>query len=176
MSDALKITLTAVAGVTVFVFGQIIQKWFVEPIQEQRKLVGDIVYSIIFHSNLFKYTDYFRVASKIKQQVDKLKTTDAELLNEAYDLLKDRSTEGTEQLRKLSSQIHRSIQVIPCYWILEKLRIVYSRDTLYDVANKLIQWAANPELETTVESQNDIIYLLNVRHLIKGAQKTSDNN
>jgi|SRR6266853_3724393 len=171
MSEGLKIALTAVAGVTVFALGQVVQKWFIEPIQEQRKLVGDIVYSIVFHSNLFNYSGYFHAASQIKQHAQKLGAADAELLNEAYDLLKDRTAEGTEQLRKLSSQIHRSIQVIPCYWILEKLRIVYSRDALYDVATKLIQWATNPELETTVAFQNDIARLLKVRHLLKRAQK-----
>jgi len=44
MTEGLKIALTAgltaIGGVTVFVAGQIIQKWFIDPIQEQRKLAG----------------------------------------------------------------------------------------------------------------------------------------
>jgi hypothetical protein len=32
MTEGLKIALTAVGGITVFVAGQIIQKWFVDPI------------------------------------------------------------------------------------------------------------------------------------------------
>ena len=66
MSEGLKIGLTAVAGIIVFVLGQIIQKWFTEPIQEQRKLAGDIVYSIIFHSNFFSYVEHFHEAAEIR--------------------------------------------------------------------------------------------------------------
>lgn len=176
MSEGLKIALTAVAGISVFVLGQIIQKWFIDPIQEQRKLAGEVVYSIVFHSNLFKYNEFFRMASKIRQQARGLEGKDAELLNEAYELLKEKNAGGAEKLRKLSAQIHQSIQVIPCYWILEKLRIVHSRKNLYEVASKLIQWAANPEWETTITSQNTIIYLLNVKHLIpKGEWRNQDD-
>jgi len=167
MSEGLKIALTAVAGIAVFVLGQIIQKWFIDPIQEQRKLIGEVVFSIVFHSNLFKYNEFFLIAAKIRQQAKGLEGRDAELLNETYELLKEKNAEGSEQLRKLSALIHQSIQVIPSYWILEKLRIVHSRKNLYEVAKKLIQWAANPEWETTVTSQNAIIYLLNVKHLIQ---------
>ena len=170
MSEGLKIALTAVAGVTVFVLGQIVQKWFIEPIQEQRKLVGDIVYSIVLHSNLFNYRDHLRAVGQIRRQLDNLNAADAAQLNEAYDLLKERTAEGTDHLRRLSSRIHGSIQVIPCYWLLETLRIAYNRDALYDVASKLVQWAQNPELETTVQFQNDIATLLNVRHILRRAE------
>jgi hypothetical protein len=167
MSEGLKIALTAVTGITVFVLGQIIQKWFIEPIQEQRKLVGDIVYSIVFYSNLFTYTEAFLIASKIRHQAKGIEGRDAELLDEAYELLKEKSDGGSKKLRELSSQIHQSLQVIPCYWVLEKLRIVYKRKTLYDISSKLILWNQNPELETTVACQNAIIYLLNIKHLIQ---------
>jgi hypothetical protein len=170
MSEPLKIALTAVVGITVFVLGQIVQKWFIEPIQDQRKLVGDIVYSIVLHSNLFNYHDHFRSVSRLKQDADKLGADYVALLNEAYDRLKTRTDEGSEHLRKLSAQIHGSIQVIPCYWLLQTLRIVHSRDALYDVATKLVQWAQNPELETTIQFQNDIATLLDVRHLLDRAE------
>ena len=35
---------TILAGVTVFVFGQIVLKWMIEPIQELRKLKGEILF------------------------------------------------------------------------------------------------------------------------------------
>src|SRR6185369_2944807 len=44
MSEGLKIALTALAGISVFVVGQSIQKLFIEPIQEQRKLKAKLVH------------------------------------------------------------------------------------------------------------------------------------
>jgi hypothetical protein len=51
MSEPLKIALTAVTGVLIFVLGQIIQRWFIEPIQDQRKVVGKIAYALTFYAN-----------------------------------------------------------------------------------------------------------------------------
>ncbi|HEV2292260.1 MAG TPA: hypothetical protein VGR35_00295 [Tepidisphaeraceae bacterium] len=41
MSEPLKIALTAVGGVVIFVLGQIIQRLFIEPIQDQRRTIGN---------------------------------------------------------------------------------------------------------------------------------------
>src|SRR5688500_11232023 len=52
MSELLKIALTAVGGVTVFVIGQLVAKFLIEPIHEQKKLIGEIAGTIIFYSNV----------------------------------------------------------------------------------------------------------------------------
>ena len=54
MSEGLKIALTAVAGIIVFVLGQIVAKLFIEPIQEQWKLRGKIVHALSYYSMLDK--------------------------------------------------------------------------------------------------------------------------
>src|SRR5215210_1104527 len=106
MSEGLKIVLTAASGVGIFVIGQIMQKWFIEPIQEQRKLVGDIVYSLVYHANLFSYSTYFSLAAKTRQHVKKLEGGKDELLDEAYEAFRGKTSEVAEKLRRLSSQIH----------------------------------------------------------------------
>ena len=45
-------TLTVLVGVVVFVLGQIAVKFFIEPIQEVRKIVGEIADSLIFFADL----------------------------------------------------------------------------------------------------------------------------
>ena len=52
MSEALKIAFTALGAVIVFVIGEIVVKFLIEPIQEQKKLIGEIAGSIIFYSNV----------------------------------------------------------------------------------------------------------------------------
>ena len=52
MSEALKIALTALLGVVVFVIGQIAVKFLIEPLHDQKKLIGEISGTIIFYSNV----------------------------------------------------------------------------------------------------------------------------
>jgi 5-bromo-4-chloroindolyl phosphate hydrolysis protein len=163
--------LTAIGGVVVFVIGQIVQKWFIDPIQEQRKLVGDIVYSIIEHSNLFNYSASFKSTARARYEAKGLEGKEIEHIDEAYQAVKEKTAEGVKKLRNLSSQIHQSIQVIPCYWLLERLGVVHKREKLYEVAIKLIEWATEPNMETTLRSQDAIVHLLKVKHLIKAAKE-----
>ncbi len=51
MSEGLKLALTALAGVAVFTIGQIIQKLFIEPIQEHRRGIGRVIYVLDYYSN-----------------------------------------------------------------------------------------------------------------------------
>jgi len=44
--------LTAFFGVVVFVTGQIILKFFVEPIQEQAKIKGEVSNALVFYANV----------------------------------------------------------------------------------------------------------------------------
>jgi hypothetical protein len=46
MSERLKIALTALAGISVFVLGQTVHRWLIDPIQEQRRLVGKIIHAV----------------------------------------------------------------------------------------------------------------------------------
>ena len=107
MSEGLKIALTAVSGVGIFVIGQIIQKWFIEPIQEQRKLVGEIVYSLAFHANLFNYSTLFRGVAKYRHQAEKLEEKESQFLDEAFETLKVKMTEGEEKLEAMFNILER---------------------------------------------------------------------
>jgi hypothetical protein len=51
MSEGLKIALTALAGIIVFIIGQIIVKSIIEPIQEQRRTIGDIAHALKYYKN-----------------------------------------------------------------------------------------------------------------------------
>jgi len=57
MSELEKIFLTSAltifGGVLVYVIGQILVKFVIEPIHEQKKLLGEIADSLIFYSNIY---------------------------------------------------------------------------------------------------------------------------
>ncbi len=42
MSEGFKIALTAMAGVIVFVIGQVVVKFLIEPLHEQKELIGEM--------------------------------------------------------------------------------------------------------------------------------------
>src|SRR5215210_5586336 len=43
--------ITAVLAVLVFVAGQIVQRFVLEPIQEQKRLIGEIAHALLFYAN-----------------------------------------------------------------------------------------------------------------------------
>jgi hypothetical protein len=45
-------TITIIGGVTVYVLGQIISKFFIEPYHEYRKTVGEIAYTLTYYANV----------------------------------------------------------------------------------------------------------------------------
>jgi hypothetical protein len=57
LTEPIKILLTAavtvVGGVTVFTIGQVFAKFFIEPLHEQRKLIGTIADSLIYYAHHF---------------------------------------------------------------------------------------------------------------------------
>jgi hypothetical protein len=174
VSESLKIALTALGGIIVFVLGQIVLKLFIEPIQEQKKVISDVVYAVIHHSHLYLFSDAFRNAFEVRRSTslnsDQDRVTNPELFNETYQYLFDRTKEGSDKLRELSAQIHRAIQLIPCYRMLELFRVVHKRDKLLKVAEKLVEWSNNPTRENSIVCQNEIIKLLNVKHIIEAAK------
>jgi hypothetical protein len=179
MSEELKIALTALAttlgGTVVFVIGQIIQRLFIEPIQEQRKLIGEIIHALTFHANLTDYHVHFRDTLKIYDEAikktDEDKEKRVEMIKELLDKLASGTSEGVGKLRDLSSRIHQSIRVIPWYPLWEYLQLVPERDALCDVASSLIKWVKDPSRENTVLRQNEIIKSLSVTHFIRDAER-----
>lgn len=59
MSELLKIILTSVltvmVGVTVFVMGQIFVRFFIEPVHELRKAIGDVGDVLIYYAHLYMH-------------------------------------------------------------------------------------------------------------------------
>ena len=57
MSEALKIVLTSgltiVGGVVVFTCAQLIQRFYIEPIDELTRLIGEVGVALVFHANQY---------------------------------------------------------------------------------------------------------------------------
>lgn len=75
--------LTVLGGIVVFVMGQIITKFFIEPLHEQSKLIGEIAYSLIFYANLYSNPGSGNF-EKIEEASKVLRQQASQLLEKSY--------------------------------------------------------------------------------------------
>ncbi len=111
MSEVLTAAITVVLGFVVFVFGQIAQRFFIEPIQEQKRVIGKIAYTVVYYGNVGKIVK-------------------AELREEAQ-----------RTLRKLSGRQHATLWTVPQYRRFESLGAVEKRDNVIAAYTGLIGWS-----------------------------------
>lgn len=103
-------SLTIITGVLVYVLGQIIIKFFVEPIYEQRKAIGDVLDMLIFYGII-----YVNASNFDKQQHD----------------------EVAKAMREKSSLLRVRTYAIPHYDSLANLGIVLERKSIHAVCKSL---------------------------------------
>jgi len=103
--------ITVVLGFVVFVLGQIAQKFFIEPIQEQKRIIGEIASAVLYYGN---------VSSMARPEIQL----------EAY-----------ASLRKLAGQLRATLWSIPCYRLFEFLRMVEKRENVLTASAQLVGWA-----------------------------------
>ena len=66
MSESLKIVLTVFGSICIFVFGQILSKFFIEPIYEQKKVIGQIAHFLLYYAG--------QISSPSKDDIDGIRT------------------------------------------------------------------------------------------------------
>ena len=112
---------TIVAGAAVFVVGQIIQRFVLEPIQEQRRVIAEIAVAHVFLANVGPVTSpvpagYLLVGG-------------------------DEPIPAARLLRSLAARLRASLWTIPFYGLLTTLRVVHSRTTILEASSALIGWS-----------------------------------
>ena len=112
MSETLKITLTAFAGICVFVVGQIISKFLIEPIYEQRKTIGNVADALIYNAIWISNPD------------------DADPTGER--------NKASDALRQLSCNLIAKSHGVPLYRLLAFLSLVPKSIGIYESHRHLI--------------------------------------
>ena len=170
MSEPFKIALTALGGVIVFVIGQVVVKFIIEPIYEQKKLIGEIVGSLHF---------YYNVGARVEQhyydQIKALNESDdpaKEIVIDRYkDILKShwsRSDEASKVLRQQASELLGKTHAIPLYRLWSFLGRVPKLDDVVEVSTELTGMANSTHSETSFDMRvSKIIRCLKIRPLAK---------
>ena len=110
MTEILTAAITVVLGFIVLVLGQIAQRFFIEPIQEQTRIIGEIAYAVRYYRSLGH------------------RSTPAE------------RDEARRTLRKLSGQLHATLWTIPYYGLLEPRGWVEKRENVLTASSELVGW------------------------------------
>jgi hypothetical protein len=116
MSEFLKISLTASATLIGGIFLFILTNIFVIPIQEVRKLIGEIGYHLFLYRNLITNLD-----------------TDGDIHKEKLVEL----NEATSKFKELSARLRTFGNVIPLYGFFSLIRILPNKKDLFDAAGSL---------------------------------------
>ncbi len=140
MSEAMKIALTALAAVLVFVIGQIIVRIFIEPLQEQRGVIGRIAHALIFYHGISKDAPGDRPT---REQVAAAQTA----------------------LRGLAADLRSTLTCLPWYRGFSIVRLAYSQKTVKQVAYRLMRWELFMSEHAKNDAITDIAKLLNLDYI-----------
>ena len=115
MSEGMKIVLTAFATVLTFVIGQLVQRIFIEPLHEQRRVIGRIAHSLTF------YRDISKDGLKPKATPEEVAAV-------------------CTALRGLAADLRSSITCLPWYFAFSCVRLALHRDTVQQIVCRLMHW------------------------------------
>lgn len=124
MTELEKILYTAVVtiigGVCIFVIGQLLSKFIIEPIYEQRNAIGAIADALIFYSRLYVNPGPIR-----DKELGTIKVLPEQ-------------TEAEDALRQHASKLMARTQAIPLYRLWAKLKLVRSKENILEAHKNLI--------------------------------------
>jgi hypothetical protein len=111
VSEVLTAAITVVLGFVVLVLGEVAKRFFIDPVQEQQRIIGEISFAVIYYHN---------VSSMSPPEVRE---------------------EAQRTLRKLSAQLYATLGVIRPYGFFERRGWVEKREDVRDAATGLIGWS-----------------------------------
>lgn len=119
-ASLLTAAFTAFFGVGVLVTGQILQKFFIDPIQAQRKTIGKIAFALIYYGNSRKLSipDYQEEPHR------------GRLHHEVFDIM--------HKLRSLGSDLRASLYTIPCYGLFSRIEMVPDKPSILKESGHLV--------------------------------------
>ncbi|MBI3169419.1 MAG: hypothetical protein HYZ22_13125 [Chloroflexi bacterium] len=143
---------TVIIGITVYALSQILTKFIIEPIYEQRKAIGEIIDALVFYSLIYQNSDVFERA-KIDEVANTLRQKGSNLRAKSHAIpgYIALSQFGLALPQKEVNTICKSLNVI-CFLIYDqkkqvKLKNMESSQLIYEEANKIFTMLKFPSLD-----------------------------
>jgi hypothetical protein len=109
----------AVVALFVFVITQSILKFVIEPIQEQKRLIGEVAHALLFYANMIHLDTWGPTDEERRKELD----------------------EARRVLRGLAGRLQASLWTIPFYDALAWLRRVPKKEDVLEAATQLVGWS-----------------------------------
>jgi hypothetical protein len=108
---------TAISAVLVFVAGQIVQRFVIEPVQEQKRLIGEIAHVLLFYAN--RGPEGVEVGTFTPEHIH----------------------EASHHLRNLAGSLRSTLFYVPFYDLLALLGRVPKKYDVLEAAQQLVGWS-----------------------------------
>jgi hypothetical protein len=123
-NELLIASFTSLLTITTLIIGKLIEIVFINPVQDLRKIVGEVAFAVTFCANVFPGTEKIQLNNQ-----QELET-------------------AQEYLRNLASKLRSSAQIMPLHSLLHNLKVVPSEEQISQASTALIGWS-NSLFDTT---------------------------
>jgi hypothetical protein len=113
------IVVTALLAVLVFVLTQSFLKLVLEPIQEQKKLIGEVAHALLFYANVVHLDTSGPPDEQRRKELD----------------------EARIALRRLAGRLRASLWTVPFYDTLARLGRVTRKEDVLEASDQLVGWS-----------------------------------
>lgn len=112
-----------IAGVIIYVLGEIIVKIVIDPVQELKRVIAEIAFKLIHYSHVFKLASFEEPAGEAA----------GETINQK------KLEEAAEEYRRLASMLNAGYRLVPFYPIAKFLFFLPKEADIIEARNALLE-------------------------------------
>jgi hypothetical protein len=113
------------AGVIIYVLGEIMVKIVIDPVQELKRVIADIAFKLIHYSHVFKLSS----------------SDDSEAATGKKEIAPEKLEQAADEYRKLASMLNAAYRLVPSYPFARVVFFLPREADIIDARNDLIEMA-----------------------------------
>lgn len=138
-------SITILGGTFVFVLGNIIVKFFIDPIQKQKETIGEIFDALTYYANIYTSPKSHFIGMNAPQKESYIKTQPA--------------------IRRLATLLESKTQMIPWYNLFSRCNVVPPIENI-EKAHKSLLGISN-SIFNIAEGKNNHLMAMSIRKLLR---------
>jgi hypothetical protein len=111
------------AGVIIYVLGEIIVKIVIDPVQELKRVIADIAFKLILYSHVFKLSS----------------SGDSDAATRGTEIAPEKLEQAADEYRKLASMLNAGFRLVPFYPLARVVFFLPKEADILDARNELIE-------------------------------------
>lgn len=111
------------AGVIIYVLGEIIVKIVIDPVQELKRVIADVAFKLIHYSHVFKLSS----------------ADDSDTATGEAEIAPEKLEQAADEYRKLASMLNAGLRLVPFYPLARVVFLLPKEVDIIDARNELIE-------------------------------------